>query len=126
MIGTWALALAFVCLATGCRQDPVSDDIQTVGAQVRKYFDRRAGLLAAHDVQAFLESVDPAAREIEELLVRGFEAVPAESPAFEVQSGSLSKAGPATYRVTTRLLYRYRDLPENNSFSFPLTYTLAL
>lgn len=123
---SWVLALALLCLATGCRQAPPSDDNQTVAAQVQDYFDRRARLLAAHDSQAFLESVDPAAREVEELLVRGFEAVPAESPSYEVQADSLSKTGPATYRVSTRLLYRYRDFPQNNSFSFPLAYTLVV
>lgn len=123
---SWALALVMLCLATGCLQAPPSNDTQAVAAQVQDYFDRRARQLAAHDSQAFLESVDPAAGEAEELLVRGFGEVPAESPAYEIQAGSLSKTGPATYRVNTRLNYRYRDFPENNSFSFPLTYTLAL
>lgn len=123
---SWLLTLALCYLATGCRPAPPTDDTQTVAAQVQDYFDRRARQLAAHDSQSFLESVDPAAKGAEELLVRGFQAVPAESPSYEVQAGSLSKAGPATYRVTTRLFYRYRDFSENNSFSFPLTYRLEV
>ncbi len=93
---------------------------------MQDYFDQRARQLAAHDSQGFLESVDPSAREVEEMLVRGFEAVPAESPSYEIQADSLSEAGRATYRVTTHLIYRYQDFPENNSFSFPVTYTLTV
>jgi hypothetical protein len=120
------LGLSLCCLATGCRQAPPPDNTQTVAAQVQDYFDRRARQLAAHDSLAFLESVDPAAREAEVLLVRGFEMVPAESPTYEIQAGSLSKTGPATYQVTTRLLYRYRDFPDNNPFSFPIIYSLTV
>ncbi|MDQ4097052.1 MAG: hypothetical protein M3144_04195, partial [Actinomycetota bacterium] len=123
-VGVVAVAVALV--ASACSSDVTEAPDQLGGlAEVREMLSRRAGALAAGDVEGYLRPLNPTARAFEEPIARAALALPLTGFAlvFNPPEGT-NVLGAAFRNVPVELRYRYRDLPEDNTFHVTLVYDI--
>lgn len=121
-----ALAVLSLLFLGGCldRRTVEVDQRRGFADRVQEVLDRRASSLAAGDTQGFLAPLTGDARRTEQVLADGFVGAPLTDPSFLVQVSSLT-ASSAPAELTARFRYRYEDLPEDNVFSFPVSYRVV-
>jgi hypothetical protein len=121
-----AVAIAVAFVAGACSSDVSEAPDQLAGlAEVREMLSRRAGALAAGDVEGYLRPLSPSARAFEEPIARAALALPLTAFALVFNPPEGTNLFTPTFRnVPIEFRYRYKDLPEDNTFHFTLDYDL--
>lgn len=85
----------------------------------------RGSSLLKGDVAGYLKTVAAAAQPAERPLVEGAKGVPLSSAEFVPRDRIEREPGPRVAGFQIELVYRYKDLPEDNTFHVPLKYDLS-
>jgi hypothetical protein len=121
-----AIALAVALAGGACSSDTTEAPDQLAGlAEVREMLSRRAAALAAGDVEGYLRPLNAQARAFEEPIARAALALPLTAFAlvFNPPEGT-NVLSPAFRNVPVEFRYRYKDLPEDNTFHFTVNYDM--
>lgn len=85
----------------------------------------RGSSLLKGDVTEYLKAVAPAAQPAERAFVEGARGVPLSSAEFVPHNRIEAEPGPRVAGFEIELVYRYKDLPEDNTFRVPLKYDFS-
>lgn len=108
--------------AVGLGEQPVT--VEDARSPLRSMLQQRARDLAGGDVDAYLASLGPEARIVEEPIARGAASVPLTDIDLVLADAVADEDRARLEDVHVDLLYRYEGLPDDNLFRLRMEYDL--
>lgn len=119
-----ALSVLAACGSGGRAGTPGSLVAPGPREPVQALLRERARALTNGDVEGYLRPLSAEARAVEEPIARGALAVPLDTVDFTIGQAVISEDGRRFRDAAVTLVYRYQELPPDNSFRIPFVYDL--
>lgn len=117
------MAAVSALLATSCGESASAPSTHL--DEVRDMLRHRADRLAMGDTAGYLAPVAEPARALEKTIADGSRRVPLASVALlDEAQRSIDPDAPSFPGLVVQFVYRYRDIPSDNTFSFRLVYDI--